>query len=257
MASQKRLLSQGGKKRNGYGWRQGTDANIKAAGKFAERLIQHVLGGVHSEELDRDCDVWYQKLDVGIESKLGSNKDGVKVREGQLDAHIQTCKTGFPFSDYWYGFLKYRNTGRDEDGMVHRLFQETVRSEADVPDFLGEHITGLYVLDISVVDAVRNGQEGRVWLWMGPRRNECVPAVRLGWRFFAQLQAAPQEALHALGLDSRRYRFDVRSVQTVFDGQRMEFEFLAVLGRDLVKKGVAKRLFQIDRESVVAVQCLG
>ena len=243
------LFENGGKKRRkGFGWRKGTDQNVKALGNFAERLAQHVLGGVRSEELDRDCDLARDDLDVGMESKAGSNRDSVKLRVNQLDSHLALVRAGFPYSRYWYVFLKYRNAG-PRNGGQKRLFQEMVRTEKDVPEFLGRNTAGLYVLDISLVEAVRVKQEDLVRVWLN---NRMSPAVRVGWRFFDQLRDARDETLTTLELQPADYRFFSQTVRTRFEGHGMEFEFLSVLRRDAtVRRRSEVRLFNLGRAAAL------
>ena len=244
------LFDNGGeKKRRGYGWRRGTDQNVKALGKYGVGLAQHVLGGVRAEDYSGDCDLWLDALDAGMEAKTGSNKDGAKVRTGQLDSHLELARSGFPYSRYWYVFLKYRNAGsRNGNGGNRRLFQEMVRKESDVPDFLGKHTTGLYVLDISVVDAIRAKQEP-VTVWS---KNGDSYAIRIGWRFFDQLRDAQDEVLRSLDLDPAGYRLLSRRIRTTFEGHDMEFDFMSLLGRDVPKKK-AVQLFHLGAAALVAV----
>lgn len=231
MIRQKRLFQEVVQKRRGYGWRKGTDENIKAGGKFAERLAERVLGGVRSQEGDGACDLWHKVFDAGVESKMGSNRDGVKVREDQLDSHLAMCEDEFPFSRYWYVFLKYRNSGPNGNSASGRLFQELVRLEEDVSHFFGEHTTGLYVLDISIVDAIRNHRGANMVIWRGDRVSS---AICIRWKLFSQIKEAPNQVLSSLGLNPRKYRLNTRFVKVEFEGQKMEFEFLSLLDARLV-----------------------
>ena len=231
MRRQRRLFKGTKKQRKGYGWRRGTDEHIKTSGRFAERLAERVLGGVRAKDGDDACDLWHKEFDAGIESKMGSSRDGVKVREDQLDNHLEMCEDGFPFSRYWYVFLKYRNSGPNGDKTSGRLFQELVRQEKDVPGFFAENTTGLYVLDIRIVDAIRNVRGADIVMWRG---SGCSLAVRIGWKFFNELKAAPNVALRSLGLNPRKYQLGVQPVTMSFEGQRMEFEFLSLLDIGLV-----------------------
>lgn len=249
MSIQRRLLSKGGGKRKGFGWRKGTDQNVKTLGKFGERLAQHILGGVRSRENDGDCDLWLDELDVGIESKVGSSRDGIKVRIDQLDSHLKLTAACFPYSRFWYVFLKYQNWGRNSNGERCRLFQEMVHSESEVSVFLRKNTVALYVLDISIVNAIRNKQERKVEVWR-PQGN--LPALLIGWRFFDQLRNEPEEVFRVLNLDFRNYRLDSRQVQVRFEDCQMNFRFLALLKIDVFPKRGGK-LFQLGKESLVNV----
>ncbi len=234
--------------RHPNGWRKGTDVHIKTEGKFAERLAQHVLGGVRSEANDNTCDLWCAERDLGMESKAGSSQDGVKIPESQLEAHLQSCGDEFPYAHCWYVLLKYRNAKRYGD-FTQRLFQEEVRCEADVSPFLCRNTTGLYVLDISVVEAIRKCRGADVTIW---RDHSVQPATKIRWRFFSQLAAAPDNSLHSLGLSPKRYRLESRRIQTEFDGGSMEFDFLLLLSRKSFKRMAAPTLFPMERQAAIA-----
>jgi hypothetical protein len=104
-----------------------------------------------------------------------------------------------------------------------------VRVEADVPDFLGRYVTGVYVLDIAVVDALRKKQGANALLRHGNGKSQ---SVSIGWRFFGQLRDASPQVLEMLGLDPSAYRLECRRVQTKFRGSRMEIDLLTLLSSE-------------------------
>ncbi|OGI86501.1 hypothetical protein A3A05_00015 [Candidatus Nomurabacteria bacterium RIFCSPLOWO2_01_FULL_41_12] len=230
MTKQRRLHNQGGKR--GNGWKRGMENLIIALGDSGEDAVQPMLGVVKLEHNSSEGDLWHKRLNAAIQVKTGGNTDHVSIRESQLDTHLVQCQ-GFPYSHCWYVFVKYRNRKRREDGRNLRLFQETVQEESEVPDFLGRHLKGVYVVDIKIVDALRHKLGATGWVRHG---NGLFPSLEIGWRFFEKLRHSSEDVFRAVGLDPRCFRVRSHQAETKFSGHTLKFPFLYALDSRLEKR---------------------
>ncbi len=246
MRHTQRGLFHGRGKRNFNGWLPGMDTKIKDGGRFGEGLIQHLLGGRQSESASSgEADIWREDLDLGIEVKTHSNTDPLRIPESQLDSHLDICQCGFPYSYCWYAIVKYRNIRRG-DGY---LFQASSGSQEKTELFLKENTTAVYVLDISVVDAIRKFRGNCIRMW---RSHEHQAAVRIRWSYLREFEVSPKEALALLNLDPRNYRAEARSVQVSLGGTFMQFPFVLCVHRKSLGRAHRKKqlnLFPIEEKS--------
>ncbi len=182
-------------------------------------------------------DIYENCLSAAVEVKAHSNMDQFKLFESQINS--QQEELGFPFDHGFNLMFDYRNCKR-VDGKMVRMFDNEVKTEGNVIEFLADNTLCAYAVSTNLLSAFLSCNGTKTYKREEGHSRQRLILNREDLKDFA---LNVRSGLSRVGMESELSRWlphnatsiPTRRVQTEFHGHRVCFDLYPLLPQRLRK----------------------